>query len=413
RPDIAERSFIAPVARRWHEQLLPRYQHLVASWEARLDTASPAELVQGIDAIASVAGEYLWDFSVVGGHAWKAEHALARFCRTYLPEQAARGHQELLLGLPVGLPAPYPAASAHAVQSLDWVRPTMGETETQPGTLAAHELAERRARMAEERRVAEAACRKALASRPRLQRRFDTILGLAQHYAVLREEQAGWFTLGWPFMRRAVLRLGEELRLRGTIERAEDVFYLTYSELVAYLGIEAGQSSDHAAWGKAREAVVARRRQWEQQRRLNPPLVLGKPLGARVIAQAADAMRVSAAPAEDTAGGPEGHEVLKGMPASPGRATGLVRIIRGPEDFERFQRGEVLVAQVTAPAWTPLFGLAGAVVTDGGSLAAHASLVAREYGIAAVVGTGDATVRLRDGQRVTVDGNAGIVTVVP
>jgi rifampicin phosphotransferase len=90
----------------------------------------------------------------------------------------------------------------------------------------------------------------------------------------------------------------------------------------------------------------------------------------------------------------------------------LVRVIRGPEDFERFQPGEVLVAQVTAPAWTPLFGRAAAVVTDGGSLAAHASLVAREYGIAAVVATGDATARLRDGQRVTVDGSAGVVTVI-
>jgi pyruvate,water dikinase len=100
---------------------------------------------------------------------------------------------------------------------------------------------------------------------------------------------------------------------------------------------------------------------------------------------------------------------LRGMPASPGRATGPVRVVRGPEGFAHFQPGEVLVAQVTAPAWTPLFGLAAAVVTDGGSLAAHASLVAREYGIPAVVGVGDATERLRDGQRVTVDGSAGIV----
>jgi hypothetical protein len=67
----------------------------------------------------------------------------------------------------------------------------------------------------------------------------------------------------------------------------------------------------------------------------------------------------------------------------------------------------VLVARLTAPAWTPLFGRAAAVVTDGGTLAAHASLVAREYGIPAVVATGEATLRLRDGQAVTVDGGAG------
>jgi pyruvate,water dikinase len=81
-------------------------------------------------------------------------------------------------------------------------------------------------------------------------------------------------------------------------------------------------------------------------------------------------------------------------------------------DSDAFEPGEVLVAQATAPAWTPLFDRAAAVVTDGGTLAAHASLVAREYGIPAVVGTGDATRRLRTGQVVTVDGSAGTVEIV-
>jgi pyruvate,water dikinase len=80
-----------------------------------------------------------------------------------------------------------------------------------------------------------------------------------------------------------------------------------------------------------------------------------------------------------------------------------------PGDFDRFQPGEVLVGRTTAPAWTPLFARAAAVVTDGGTLAVHASLVAREYGIPAVVATGDATTRLDDGQVVTLDGGAGTV----
>ncbi len=116
--------------------------------------------------------------------------------------------------------------------------------------------------------------------------------------------------------------------------------------------------------------------------------------------------------AADGLGEPEDQVALKGMPASPGRATGSVRVVRGPEDFARFESGDVLVAQVTAPAWTPLFSLAAAVVTDGGSLAAHASLVAREYGIPAVVGVGSATARLRDGQRVLVDGDRGHVVLL-
>jgi pyruvate,water dikinase len=106
----------------------------------------------------------------------------------------------------------------------------------------------------------------------------------------------------------------------------------------------------------------------------------------------------------------DAHAVT-GMAASPGRATGPVRVIRRQEEFSRLQPGDVLVSPATTPAWTPLFQRAVAIVTDVGSLVAHASLVAREYGIPAVVGTGDATARLRDGQVVTVDGARGIVYV--
>jgi phosphoenolpyruvate synthase/pyruvate phosphate dikinase len=103
------------------------------------------------------------------------------------------------------------------------------------------------------------------------------------------------------------------------------------------------------------------------------------------------------------------QDAIVGQPASPGRATGPIRIVHGPDEFDRFQPGEVLVARATTPAWTPLFARAVAVVTDGGTLAAHASLVAREYGIPAVVATGDATACLADGQMVTVDGSAGTI----
>ena len=101
--------------------------------------------------------------------------------------------------------------------------------------------------------------------------------------------------------------------------------------------------------------------------------------------------------------------LVAGAAASPGRATGLVRVIRDPANATALQPGDVLVAPLTAPAWTPLFAIAAAVVTDIGSPMAHASIIAREYGIPAVVGCGDATLRLKDGQRVTVNGTAGVV----
>ncbi|HJU00658.1 MAG TPA: PEP-utilizing enzyme, partial [Actinomycetes bacterium] len=178
------------------------------------------------------------------------------------------------------------------------------------------------------------------------------------------------------------------LRATGVLDQAEDVFFLARAEL------------QHAS---SLGAVVGHRRAaWERQRRLLAPLTIGHPprLIQRELLATVDAVRTS---------GPVAEGAIVGQPASPGRATGPARLVTGPADFDRFQPGEILVARATAPAWTQLFARAAAIVTDGGTLAAHASLVAREYGIPAVVATGDATIRLSDGQQITVDGSAGTV----
>jgi pyruvate,water dikinase len=103
--------------------------------------------------------------------------------------------------------------------------------------------------------------------------------------------------------------------------------------------------------------------------------------------------------------------MLKGVAASPGSVTATARVLHGPEDFEQMNPGDVLVAAITTPAWTPLFAMAAAVVTDIGGPLSHGSIVAREYGIPAVLGTGDATRRIRSGQMVTVDGGRGVVEI--
>ena len=108
---------------------------------------------------------------------------------------------------------------------------------------------------------------------------------------------------------------------------------------------------------------------------------------------------------------PDSDEI-RGMPGSPGRATGPVKVIRSVADVARLKPGDVLVTSVTTPAWTPAFSIVAAVVTDTGSVASHASVVAREYGVPAVVGAGNATTRLRDGDVVTVDGAKATVRVV-
>ncbi|MCP4592113.1 MAG: phosphoenolpyruvate synthase, partial [bacterium] len=104
--------------------------------------------------------------------------------------------------------------------------------------------------------------------------------------------------------------------------------------------------------------------------------------------------------------------VIKGIPVGEGKVTAKARVLHGPEDFGTMQPGEVLVAGITTPAWTPLFVLASAVVTDIGGPLSHSSIVAREYGIPAVLGTGVGSKRIQSGQMITVDGDAGTVTLL-
>lgn len=105
-------------------------------------------------------------------------------------------------------------------------------------------------------------------------------------------------------------------------------------------------------------------------------------------------------------------EVLKGVSGSKGIAVGTARLIKEPKEFYKMKKGDILVCHFTDPEWTPLFGLAGAVVADTGSALSHAAIVAREYGIPAVLGVGFATVKFKDGDRIRVDGDKGEVSKI-
>jgi rifampicin phosphotransferase len=380
-PVGADRAELSRLADEWRTSVLPRYRRLVENARKRMESATPAQLAGNVEEVGTAAGEYLFSLAIVGGSGWKMEAALAKFVRRHVANHVDFGYQALLRGLP-GVEAGTPP---HAVQSVDWYHPTLGELDIAGEHLDGRS---RWRKVLSEREAAEEACRTILADRPELLSQFDALLEVAQRYAVLRERQARDFTLGWPLLRHCALRLGEDLVAKGVIDAAEDVFFLARAELDGKEDLS--------------DAVADRRRTWQRQRRLAAPLDLGTPPRAirSLMHGATETARTRPVPSD---------AILVGEPASPGRATGPARIVRSPEDFGRFEVGEVLVARLTAPAWTPLFGRAAAVVTDGGTLAAHASLVAREYGIPAVVGTGDATHHLRDGQVVTVDGSAGVV----
>jgi pyruvate,water dikinase len=365
-PAAADRAVLGHLHRQWRDTALPAYRELTTQFHGDLPTA---QLIRLIDAIGRTAGLHLWYLTIVGGAAWKMEACLARF----LERHGQAGPQPLLRGLP-GIDRTVPD---HAVHSIDWYHPTAGETGPLPGPAPTDAL--KRQRIQAEQAYRDRLPRRSLAA-------FTAMLQTAQHYAVIREQQARDLTLGWPVLRACLRCIGRHLADDGIIDQPDDVFFLTRAEL------EAAQP----------QTVQTRRRrsEWQKQRRLTSPLCIGSPppiIGRHL---------------QHTLGlvyGARTDGALTGQAASTGRATGAVRIVRDHDDFARVRPGDVLVARATAPAWTPLFARVAAVVTDGGTLAAHASLIAREYGIPAVVATGDATVRLHDGQVVTVDGGRGVV----
>jgi len=108
-----------------------------------------------------------------------------------------------------------------------------------------------------------------------------------------------------------------------------------------------------------------------------------------------------------------GDDLITGVPGARGAASGPVRIVMDENEFDKLQAGDVLVCPCTSPTWSIVFPSIAAVVTDSGGILSHPAIVAREFGIPAVVATGAATTRLRDGQRVIVDGSAGSVRIEP
>jgi pyruvate,water dikinase len=202
--------------------------------------------------------------------------------------------------------------------------------------------------------------------------------------AGLRELPKFYIVMVLAEMHRQLTEVGAELVSNGTIDAAGDVFFLDFEEL--RVGLR----------GADLKGIVAGRRRLydvELRRRRVPRLLLS------------DGTDVEAAAMPQPAAG----DRLTGTPASAGTAAGKVRVIMDPVGAH-LEPGEILVAPSTDPGWTPLFMTAGALVMEMGGVISHGAVVAREYGIPAVVGVADATTRLRDGQSITVDGAAGTVT---
>lgn len=287
------------------------------------------------------------------------------------------------------------------------LRDAVDRVETQPdrGTRAARETARSRARRELEER--------GVGSDER--RRFEEALAYAETVYPLREDNLFWTdNVPTALVRVAALEVGRRLATRGRIETPQDAVWLHVDELRERLLSDGSDAS-------LRDRIE--RRKGEQRHvRANPgPDVIGPapapPPDLRGLPEPARRINGALMWLMNLEGYTPGrHDDLAdadlvGTPASVGRHTGTVRVIRGEADFHRLGPGDVLVAPITAPAWSVLFAQAGAVVTETGGVLSHAAIVAREHGIPAVLGVDGATTELPDGATVTVDGRTGTVTL--
>ena len=189
--------------------------------------------------------------------------------------------------------------------------------------------------------------------------------------------------------RQRWLAIGGLLRSRGIIDAPGDVFYFDRDEVIEALEGRIAPSM---------EVLRERRAQVELWRSVAPPPVLGKPLEAAAL------------PASLVAHASE-VRVVKGAGVSQGSYRGRARVIDAIAEAATLQPGDILVTRATTPAWTPFFGVVSALVINVGGMLSHAAIVAREFGLPAVVGTINGTALIPDGATITVDGATGIVLV--
>jgi phosphohistidine swiveling domain-containing protein len=258
--------------------------------------------------------------------------------------------------------------------------------------------------LAAERDRAVAEAREGLQGYPHpIVERFEFLLKAAHQGAVLSEDHGFWIDFASTYMvRRVLLECGRRLAEAHAIAQPADVFYLTLEELRGL--VAAPSPANHRSRVAERQAEVV------HFRAISPPPALGTDNGP---------------PPDDPLGrffgklfggpppAPEAPNLLRGNAGSPGKVRGPAKVVRSLAETTKLRQGDVLVAETTAPPWTPLFATAAAIVTDTGGILSHCAVVAREYRIPAVVGTGRATAEIRDGQILEVDGDAGLVRIDP
>jgi pyruvate,water dikinase len=444
----------------WHSEVLPEVQRYLADWEAfDLRAATWAQLAAHLEQTIA-RSERVWELHFVVGHpmvvamsvfddlyhdlfgdrdalekyrllqgfdnkSLETDRALWRLSRKaraspevraaveqsepadlwHVLERTAEGRQ-FVADLRAFLERYGQRAGRILVSDPSWIEdPTpvfanLREFVSQPDRDLAGEQRER----ARERERLVADVRRRLHDYPAaLARQFDLYLTAAQEASVLQEDHNFWIDQKAVYqIRRVLLEFGRRFSEAGVIGNPDDVFCLTLDEL--------RQTASALPALDRRPLVRSRQAEIEHFRSLAPPPALGT---------------MPAGPPPDTPlgrgldkffgvpvmCGPDPH-TLRGHPASAGTVRGPARVVRSLSEADSVRAGDILVAVTTMPAWTPLFATVAAVVTDVGGVTSHCAIVAREYGIPAVVGTTVATSVIRDGHLLEVDGHAGTVRIL-
>lgn len=249
----------------------------------------------------------------------------------------------------------------------------------------------RRRRLEADAGVLADAVRVRLVDQPDELSRFDRLLGLARSIGPLTEVHNYWIDrMAQARIRSLAFRVGRRMVDVGLFDAADDILYLDRREIRERIE----QPAD------SRSLIAARRAAHERHKTQTPPRKVGT-----IVADSSDRFSGERIISNDP-------DVLRGTGASAGVARGPARVTLSPEDFGRIGAGDIIVCPSSNPSWVPVFTIAAGLVTNTGGILSHAAVVAREFGLPAVVGTGDATTRIADGRLVEIDGSTGFVRLL-
>jgi len=439
------------ILKRWFEYTKPRLENVAKKWkEINISNASNQTLLDGITEMGIEEGNY-WsdDSSHTFGVAKSTDDQFNTFLKTVLPDhnftsgqflsgidsksmqanadlfeiaKLIRGNDELEY-LVLTVPAPFLMEAlqknekakevnraldnlfsiyGHQGYSLDFIEPTQEEDPS--GLFASLKSMVRdksyhpdnqKAKTAKIRKEKYEEISKLLSGLEYWQFRYRWWLALKFNY--IREEVAFYFGYTWSILRPMAFELNQRLVGADMLKGNHDIFFLKTQEIADCISLLESNKSTEKYIPLVEERINYR----EACKRHHPPGTLPS------YASKVDGISFK----ETQRKNDDNSNEMLGFPVSSGIITAKASVVTGPSEFDKMEPGTILVSPLTTPAWTQLFAHAVGLVTDIGSILAHGSIVAREYGIPAVLGVGNGTIRIKHGQTITIDGDAGTVLI--